>query len=113
MFDISQGYINYNSETTVECIQAELQEAGRYLVSEHVTAGYSKSDFKMKKTSASGENYDHTVLPAVESVTPNEGLAGGQTIMISGSGFSTTTSDVSVSVDGVACDIESSSLTEI
>lgn len=54
MFDIEQGYINYNSETTVQCIQANLQEAGRYMISEHVTAGYARTSFKMQKTSDRG-----------------------------------------------------------
>ena len=63
----------------------------------------------MQKTSDSGEIYQHTVLPLVESVTPNEGLVGGQDISITGKGFSTDQSVIDVSVDGVACDITSSS----
>jgi hypothetical protein len=43
----------------------------------------------MQKTSDSGEIYHHTVLPLVESVTPNEGLIGVQDIAITGKGFST------------------------
>ena len=50
------------------------------MVKEHVTAGYAQTHWQMRKTSDSGEIYQHTVLPLVESVTPNEGLVGGQDI---------------------------------
>ena len=58
------------------------------MVEEHVTSGYAQTHWKMQKTSDSGEIYEHTVLPLVESVTPNEGLVGGQDISITGKGFS-------------------------
>lgn len=53
LFDIAQDYINYNSNTRLQCEQSSEQEAGRGHVKTHVTAGYSQSHYKMKKTSSS------------------------------------------------------------
>lgn len=39
MFDIVQDTISQNGFSRVQCIQAALQEAGRYTVQEHVAVG--------------------------------------------------------------------------
>jgi hypothetical protein len=53
------------------------------------------------------------VLPAVYSFTPNSGAAAGQQLSINGSGFSTNSSVITVSVDGNPCDISSSTQSTI
>ena len=113
MFDISQSYINYNGYKTVKCDQAALQEAGRYMVKEHVIAGYAKKSYKMLKTENIGLDYEHTVLAAIDSISTHEGLIRGQDITITGTGFSANPSRISISVDTVPCDVISSSITEI
>ena len=105
MFDIEQSYINYNGVKTVKCDQAALQEAGRYVLKEHVVAGYAQKNYKMMKTSNSGEVYEHTVLAAIDSLSVHEGLLGGQDITIKGTGFTAHPTEVSVTVDTVPCDV--------
>lgn len=51
MFDIQQGEISYNSISRVKCLQARLQEAGKYNVSEHVVAGWAFKEWTMQKPS--------------------------------------------------------------
>ena len=94
MFDIEQEYINYNGAKTVECDQAADQEAGRYFIKEHVVAGYAQKDYKMLKTSNSGEEYEHTVLAAIDSLSTHEGFLAGQDITIKGTGFSANPSRI-------------------
>ena len=113
MFDIAQGRITYNDVTTVKCIQAKNQEAGKYNVSSHVISGRSFPVLDMKRSSFSNEYYEQTVLPSVSDVTPNSGFIGGQKIKISGTGFSKKIEKNIVSVDGVNCEVLSSSHTEI
>lgn len=67
----------------------------------------------MRKPSLTKEYYEHTVLPAISSVSPSSGAMIGQDIVIKGSGFSLTKSKIAVSVDGVDCAVSASSLTEI
>ena len=53
------------------------------------------------------------MLPGVKSVSPNSGSIAGQQLTIAGSGFSTNSSVVQVTVNGTVCDVASSSLTQI
>lgn len=53
MFDIPQDSISANSISRVQCNQANLQEAGRYNVTEHVVAGWAKKIYSMRKPSLS------------------------------------------------------------
>lgn len=65
----------------------------------------------MQRSSLNGEYFEHTILPAVSSISPNSGALQGQQLTITGSGFSNNKKNVSVSIDGVNCDVISSSTT--
>lgn len=67
----------------------------------------------MRKPSLTKNYYEHTVLPAISSITPTSGSMIGQDIVIKGSGFSTNKAKISVTVDSVPCEITSSTLSEI
>jgi len=95
------------------CKQANLQEAGKYNVSEHVTAGWALTTWPMQRASLQSEYYHHTVLPAISSFGPTQGGLAGQDLVITGTGFSTNSKNISVSVDGVNCAVQSSTLTSI
>uniref|UniRef100_A0A3P8VH65 PKHD1 like 1, tandem duplicate 2 n=1 Tax=Cynoglossus semilaevis TaxID=244447 RepID=A0A3P8VH65_CYNSE len=65
-------------------------------------------------TLSNGFTYRSALTPVISEVSPRRGgTAGGTRLTISGSGFSTNTADVSVTIAGSVCDIESSSDTEI
>lgn len=113
MFDILQDTISQNSQSRVQCVQADLQEAGKYSITEKVAVGTADNYYYMKKASLSDEDYEHTVLPGVQSVSPNSGLSGGQDITITGTGFSNHEDRVSVTVDDVPCTVTSSTINEI
>ena len=98
-FDIVQGPISANNQDTISCWQASVQEAGKYQVKEYLTPGYSTADPKLRRSSFLQENYHFAVLPAVYSFTPNSGAAAGQQISINGSGFTTNSSLITVTVD--------------
>ena len=53
------------------------------------------------------------MLPGVKSVSPQSGSHKGQFLTISGSGFSTKASEVSVTVDGTICDLEQATITQV
>jgi hypothetical protein len=53
------------------------------------------------------------VLPGISSVSPNSGSPAGQQLTITGTGFSTNTSVIDVSVGGTNCDVVSASLSQI
>ncbi|XP_070541075.1 fibrocystin-L-like [Ptychodera flava] len=62
--------------------------------------------------SAESYTYSNAQTPTVSSVSPGQGTSG-DTITIGGTGFSGTTSDVEVTIDGVSCSVTSSSTTSI
>lgn len=113
LFDIVQGPISANSGDTIKCKQALIQEAGKYQVKEYLTPGYSTPDPKLRRSSFLQENFHFAVLPALYSFTPNSGAPAGQKLSINGSGFSTDSSAITVTVDGNPCDITSSTLSTI
>lgn len=113
LFDIVQGPISANTGDTIECSQALVQEAGKYQVTEYLTPGYSTPDPRLRRSSFLQENYHFAVMPAVYSFTPNSGSPAGQQLSINGSGFSTNSSVITVTVDGNPCDITSSSISTI
>lgn len=113
MFDITQNQITFNTYTRVMCNQAPQQEAGKYNVSEHVTVGWAQTLWTMQRASLKAEYYQHTVLPAVANLNPNQGGLAGQDLVISGSGFSNNPKNISVTVDGVNCAVKSSTQTSI
>lgn len=112
-FDIVQGPISANSQDTISCHQALVQEGGKYQVVEYLTPGYSTPYAKLRRSSFLQENFHFAVLPAVYSFTPNSGAPAGQQLTINGSGFSTNSSVISVTVDGNPCDISSSTASTI
>jgi hypothetical protein len=112
-FDIVQGPINAGTPDTISCHQALVQEANKYQVVEYLTPGYSNPDPKLRRTSFLQENFHFAVLPAVYSFSPNSGAEAGQQLAINGSGFSTNSSVISVTVDGNTCDITSSTASTI
>jgi hypothetical protein len=112
-FDILEGPIAASSPATISCHQASQQEAGKYSVAEYVTPGKSLPSFFLRRTSFLSEYFNFAVLPAVQSVTPASGTYSGQTITITGAGFSTNASVVKVSVNGTVCDVASSTLGQI
>lgn len=67
----------------------------------------------MRKPSLSKQYYEHTVVPAIYELSASSGFDTGQTLQIFGSGFSSTPSKASVKVDGVTCDILSSTFSQI
>ena len=113
-FDILQGPLsNGDALDTVSCNSAQLQEAGKYSVTEWVVPGYSMPSYLLRRASFLNENYHYAVLPGINNISPNSGAVAGQKITITGSGFSANSSIVAVSVDNNACDVVSSSLTQI
>jgi hypothetical protein len=59
-------------------------------------------------TLGAATEYTYVVLPAISSATQS-GSVAGNTLTITGTGFSTTKSDIKVSVDDVSCSVTSSS----
>lgn len=66
------------------------------------------------------ETYDDTVTyigsttPVLDSISPKYGtVAGGDEITFTGTGFTTTESDITVTIDGVDCEVTSSTSTTI
>ena len=48
----------------------------------------------IKSSFSTDHKYEHTILPTIQSVTPNTGLPDGQQIVIDGSGFSNDKSKI-------------------
>ena len=113
MFDIDQGSIGYHSLDRLKCAQSNTQEAGRYTAKEHVNVGYSWSNHFMRRTHFNTTYYEHTVLPGINSISPSSGYIYGNELTISGIGFPTDKARVSVSVEGVSCNVISSTSSEI
>lgn len=59
----------------------------------------------MRKTSLQNIYYEHVVYPSITEISPRSGFQTGQMLTITGTGFSTNPSDITVSVDGVDCDV--------
>lgn len=112
-FDILEGPINPNWGAFITCKQALLQEAGKYQVSELLVPGYSNPDSHLRRSSFLQENYHFAVLPSITGLSAHMGAAAGNRITISGTGFSTKPSALSVDVDGTKCSVVSSTLTSI
>ncbi|KAK7898488.1 hypothetical protein WMY93_019341 [Mugilogobius chulae] len=63
---------------------------------------------------SSGYTYKSSLTPVISDVSPRRGgTAGGVLLTITGSGFSTNKDDVSVTISGVVCDVQSTNSTHI
>ncbi|CAG5956366.1 unnamed protein product [Menidia menidia] len=63
---------------------------------------------------SAGFTYKSELTPVIREVSPRRGgTAGGTRLTIAGSGFSSDLSEVSVSIAGSVCDVQSSNLTHI
>jgi len=71
------------------------------------------ADPKLRRSSILQESYHFAVLPAIKSFTPNSGALAGQKLSIQGTGFSTVSSEITVTVDGTPCNILTSTLKSI
>ncbi|XP_073714530.1 fibrocystin-L [Misgurnus anguillicaudatus] len=61
-----------------------------------------------------GYTYRSSLTPVISDVTPRRGgTAGGTRLTITGSGFSTNVSEVTVTIAGSVCDVESANGTQI
>lgn len=59
-------------------------------------------------------SYKQAITPTISSVSPDKGTtAGGDSITITGTGFSVTAEEVTVQLDDVECVVSSATLTEI
>ncbi|XP_026145815.1 PKHD1 like 1, tandem duplicate 1 isoform X2 [Carassius auratus] len=58
--------------------------------------------------------YRSSLTPVINNVTPRRGgTAGGTRLMITGSGFSSNVNEVSVTIAGSVCDVQSASVSQI
>ncbi|MBN3294523.1 PKHL1 protein, partial [Polypterus senegalus] len=65
-------------------------------------------------TSQQAFTYKSSLTPVITSVSPRRGGTGGGTsLTITGSGFSSTSSDVQVTIAGTPCDVQLASTTQI
>ena len=103
--------MHYSNIRTLKCDSSKDQVAGKYNVKTHVRAGYSKSDYKLEKTSEDATSFEHTVLAKITAVSPQTVFTGGSALTITGAGFSTEKSKNTVTVDGVACDVTTATST--
>jgi len=66
------------------------------------------------QTFASAVEYREDLTPKITSLSPERGSAiGGTEVQIQGTGFSSNIADVTVTIDGVDCDVQSSTSTTI
>lgn len=107
-FDIVQASISATSGDIISCRQASIQRGGKYFVEEYLTPGYSIADPRLRRSSILPEAYHYAVLPAIKSFSPNSGSLAGQKLSIQGTGFSTVSSEITVTVDGTPCSVLSS-----
>ena len=113
-FDIEQEPINKNADEYVRCKASSTQEAGKYNISEHVLPGFSNNNRYMRRTSFDPkEFFEYTTLPTIKNVSPVNGNIGGQYLTISGTGFSNTPQNNTVTVDGNDCKVTSSNNDQI
>ncbi|XP_061122944.1 PKHD1 like 1, tandem duplicate 1 [Syngnathus typhle] len=63
---------------------------------------------------SNGFTYKSQLTPVITEVSPRRGgTAGGTTLTISGSGFSTDPNEVNVTIAGSVCDVQSSNVTHV
>lgn len=89
-FDIEQDAIAKQwSYAIIKCAQSHLMEGGNYNVSEQVVYGLAdRHTFLRRSSLVRGEYFEFTALPTVSGVSTHRGNNGGQTLSITGTGFS-------------------------
>ena len=113
-FDVTQNAINKNWYDYLLCTKSNLQEAGKYNVSEQLVLGFANHGRYLQRSSLQKEpSFEFTALPTVISVSPASGNVAGQTITITGNGFSPATNNNTVTVDGNDCKVSFSSNEQI
>lgn len=113
-FDIIESPIDPNSNQFITCAIPPIQAGGYYNVSEWVAPGYADKNARMQYGSISqGVNYEFMVQPRVKSVSSHLGGDFGQTLTISGDGFSINSTQISVSAANIPCDVVSSTESQI
>jgi hypothetical protein len=105
-FDVSQSSMSVWSANNLLCVKSSQQEAGKYNVSEQLVSGFAmKNRYMLRPVLQYETPYEFTALPTINSVNPPTGNVEGQTITIVGNGFSPSTANNSVSVDGNDCKV--------
>ena len=83
-------------------------------MTEHVTVGYANKDMYMRRASSDpNEYFEFTTLPTLKSVSPNSGNTGGQFLTLTGTGFSPSMENNTVTVDGNDCKVTSATNDQI
>jgi hypothetical protein len=112
--DILQDAISPTSNAFITCKESSSQEAGKYNVTEKVIVGYADNNRYMRRTSFDpNEYFEFTALPAVSSISPVTGNIGGQYLTISGTGFSNSPTNNTVTVDGNDCHVTAATNNEL
>lgn len=106
-FDIDPPIVDYTWQAAfINCSQSHLMEAGNYNVTEQTVPGFAKKATYIRRSSLkAGEYYEYTALPTVTGVNTHRGNHGGQSLSISGTGFSLNKNNNTVEVDGTTCKV--------
>jgi hypothetical protein len=113
-FDIMEANINANSYQYITCQLPPTMEGGLYNVTEWVTPGYAQKSPRMLSGSISqGVNYEYAVIPSITSISANSGSYLGALLTITGTGFSSNVSKLSIKAANIPCDVKSASATSI
>lgn len=106
-FDIEQPPIDYQwSYALINCSQSHLMEGGNYNVSEQVVFGLAdRGTFLRRSSLVHGEYFEFTALPTVSGINTHRGNNGGQSLSITGTGFSLNKNNNTVQVDGNNCKV--------
>lgn len=108
------GPIPANSSALINCTVNSATEGGYYGLSEKTLTGLADKHPRTRSWSAfQNSHYDVLVHPFVDAVSQSSGSPMGQTLVLTGGGFSRVPSRNSVIVGGTPCDVASSSETQI
>ncbi|XP_038070546.1 fibrocystin-L-like isoform X1 [Patiria miniata] len=114
---LGSGFVDGSTTVDIDGANCAVQSVSLYEIT-CVTSAHAAGIVDLVVTSQ-GEaypavNYEYSAseTPTISSVSPGSGVTGNS-ITISGSSFSTTTSDVSVFIDGVLCTVSSAAVDSI
>ena len=113
--DIEQeDQISRNNRDNIICRVYQNQEAGQYDFTELVDPGYSKNSIRTKQTSYfTQNNYTQRVAPKITSMASHEGGDQGHRIKVSGTGFSTDSSNYECMIAGETCTVSDASVNSV